>query len=280
MRRYQAGAAVAAMLATSFVCVPILWLVAVAVRPDSAFFQGSLAVFPRTLDMSTLWGVLGGDVRFRLALANSLLLSSAIATVGTAVGVMTALFFQENSVATAQKNLWIGLLAVRFLPVATVVPGIYWLFLRWNLLDTVAGLVVVGIAPALSFTVLILAPIVARIPESHLEMARMEGASPWAATRLVVIPKIRGIVVVLLLVNFTFAWNEYLLASFLTETSSSQPVSVLVASGVGQHRVRFNLLAAGAMISIVPAALFVASMGLWRRSSSLLTSSSRGTPNE
>ncbi len=251
---------VVACTVTAIVLAPVIWLVLVAVRDENEMFAGALPVVPESLSMAAFIELLG-ERSARRPIVNSVLAATAVAALATLLGLVVAAEFIRRD----RKGFWLrqfgfALVAARFLPVAVTVPGLYWLLLRLDGLDTVNGLILSLLVPTFAFAVLLLAPSLASISRVEIEQAAVEGARGLLVFRQVVWPRIWPVVLIVFLLSFATSWNEFFLSSFITETSASQTLSVVVATAVGQYHIRYTILAAGGLVSILPAALIAFSL--------------------
>lgn len=252
------------VFALGILLLPLLWLLLSALRAEHEFYRGATAVIPETISAQALRAVLGEEERFRRAILNSLIYSFSTAFISTLAGLWVAMFFRRSHSQFFKKNLGFGLIAAKFLPAATIVPGVFWFFNQTDLLDSLVGLILINQTIGLSFAVLMLTPILSRVPQSHLDLAALEGATDSQIISLVLWPRTRAPLLIVGILTLTFAWNEFLLSSFLTETGRSQTLSVVVAGAVGQHRVRYAILAAGGLISLIPGVIVILFFALYQ----------------
>ncbi|MFQ5856373.1 MAG: carbohydrate ABC transporter permease [Anaerolineae bacterium] len=119
------------------------------------------------------------------------------------------------------------LISQRMLPPVAVVIPIYVLFQRLHLLDTWTALVVTYLAINLPIVVWLMRDYFQTIPLELEECAAIDGASRYRVFWSIVLPlSVPGLVATFLFV-LVFAWNEYLLALFLSGADSqTMPLSV------------------------------------------------------
>jgi multiple sugar transport system permease protein len=108
------------------------------------------------------------------------------------------------------------MISQRMLPPIAVVIPIYILFQRLNLLDTRAALVITYVAANLPIVIWLMRDYFQTIPIELEECAAIDGASRYRIFWSIVLPlAVPGLVATFLFV-LVFAWNEYLLALFLS----------------------------------------------------------------
>jgi multiple sugar transport system permease protein len=108
------------------------------------------------------------------------------------------------------------MISQRMLPPIAVVIPIYILFQRLNLLDTRAALIITYVAANLPIVIWLMRDYFRTIPIELEECAAIDGASRYRIFWSIVLPlALPGLVATFLFV-LVFAWNEYLLALFLS----------------------------------------------------------------
>ncbi len=131
--------------------------------------------------------------------------------------------------ALANRDIAFWLISQRMLPPVAVVIPIYVLFQRLNLLDTQVALIITYLATNLPIVVWLMRDYFQTIPIELEECAAIDGASPYRIFWSIVLPlAVPGLVATFLFV-LVFAWNEYLLALFLSG-AKSQTLPLTVAA--------------------------------------------------
>ena len=121
------------------------------------------------------------------------------------------------------------MISQRMLPPVAVVIPIYIFFQQLQLLDTWAALIIAYVASHLPIVVWLMRDYFQSIPIELEESAAIDGASPYRIFRSIVLPlSIPGLVATFLFI-LVFAWNEYLIALFLT-SANSQTLPLTVAA--------------------------------------------------
>jgi len=143
------------------------------------------------------------------------------------------------------------LISQRMLPPVAVVIPIYVLFQRLDLLDTHAALVIAYVAANLPIVVWLMRDYFATIPLELEESAAVDGASIYRIFREIVLPiSVPGLMATFLLV-LVFAWNEYLLALFLS-SADAQTMPLTVAAQNATRGPQWWYLSVLVMIMIGP----------------------------
>jgi multiple sugar transport system permease protein len=143
------------------------------------------------------------------------------------------------------------LISQRMLPPVAVVIPIYILFQRIGMLDTRAALIITYVATNLPIVVWLMRDYFQTIPIELEECAAIDGASRFRIFRSIVLPlAVPGLVATFLFV-LVFAWNEYLLALFLSG-AKSQTLPLTVAAQNATRGPQWWYISVLVLIMIIP----------------------------
>jgi len=248
----------------------LVTLVFMAVGPICLMFINSFK-----LDVDILSGTSG--LLFMPTLQNSLIISIISTALTLVIGCMAAYAlvrfkFMGRDVASMTT------LAVRMLPPAVLLVPVFGL---WNnefcidkdsfvgelirdtfggrgdicLAGTHSGIILVYIAMNLPFVIWILQSFIVQVPRQLEEAARMDGAGPFQVFFLVVLPLIRPGLAAAAIFAFRIAWNEYLLASALSDRDT-KTVPILIVNNMSEFNIEWGVIMATGMLLAIPPIIF------------------------
>ncbi|MEM7376486.1 MAG: carbohydrate ABC transporter permease [Pseudomonadota bacterium] len=208
---------------------------------------------------------------------NSLIISIVSTALTLVIGCMAAYAlvrfqFMGRDVASVTT------LAVRMLPPAVLLVPVFGL---WNnefcidknsflgelirdtfggrgdvcLAGTHSGIILVYIAMNLPFVIWILQSFIVQVPRQLEEAARMDGAGPFQVFFLVVLPLIRPGLAAAAIFAFRIAWNEYLLASALSDRDT-KTVPILIVNNMSEFNIEWGVIMATGMLLAIPPIIF------------------------
>ena len=131
------------------------------------------------------------------------------------------------SVGNNDVEFWI--ISNRIMPPIVAVLPIYVMFQQLRLLDTQVALIVTYMAINLPIVVWLTRDFFAAIPLDLEESAQIDGASKFRVFFTIALPLVRSGLVATFLLVLILAWNEYLLALFLSN-AKAQTMPVLVSA--------------------------------------------------
>lgn len=207
--------AVAAGSATLFL-VPILWLIASALRTSNETFSSSAplswwVLVPRDPTADNLRRLI--EVGFLRNVGNSILVAALTVVAGLAICAMAA--FALAVIDFPGRRLVFALVVVSFLVPfeATAIP-LSTTFRQWHLDNTITGLVLPGIGNGLA--VFMLRQFFLGIPAEIREAAHVDGAGWWRTFWQMYLPLSRPALIGAGLILFLFQWQAYLWPILIT----------------------------------------------------------------
>ena len=189
-----------------------------------------------------LIAAIGYDVDWRLA-----------AVAGVAV-MLLGLRGLGNRIAATLGNgdILFWMISQRILaPVVVVVP-IYMMFQTVGLLDTRLAIILTYSVVNMPIVVWLMYDFFASIPRDLEESAQLDGATIFMVFREVVLPLSKPGLAATTLLVIILAWNEYLLALFLS-TADAQTMPILVAAmNAGERGILWWTMSAVIVVMILP----------------------------
>jgi len=150
------------------------------------------------------------------------------------------------------KGLFFGLLlATTKIPTEVVIIPEFLLMAKLNWLDTYLPLIVPSFLVG-SLGTFMLREFFAGIPEELVEAALLDGASTFRIYRSIFLPLSMPAMTTLFLIAFIHNWNDLLRPVLYISSSDLRTVTIGLTSFQNEYGAQWNLLLAGAVISILP----------------------------
>ncbi|HWT29832.1 MAG TPA: carbohydrate ABC transporter permease [Propylenella sp.] len=153
-----------------------------------------------------------------------------------ALSVAAALFLialftiaRRTRLALGNRDIEFWIISNRIMPPIVAVLPIYVMFQQLRLLDTQLALIATYTAINLPIVVWLTRDFFAAIPVDLEESAEIDGASKFRVFFTIALPLVRSGLVATFLLVLILAWNEYLLALFLSN-ANAQTMPVLVSA--------------------------------------------------
>ncbi|MCY4180853.1 MAG: carbohydrate ABC transporter permease [Litoreibacter sp.] len=120
---------------------------------------------------------------------------------------------------------------------------------------THSGIILIYVAMNLPFVIWILQSFIVQVPRSLEEAARVDGAGPFQVFFQIVLPLIKPGLAAAAIFTFRIAWNEYLLASALSDRDT-KTVPILIVNNVSEFNIEWGVIMATGMLLAIPPIIF------------------------
>jgi glucose/mannose transport system permease protein len=147
-----------------------------------------------------------------------------------------------------------------FIPYQSILIPLVQFMERLGLRGSITGLVMVHVIYGIAITTLIFRNYYAGVPSEMLEAGRIDGAGLLGLYRYIVFPLSIPAFVVVLIWQFTQAYNDFLFAVVLTG-NRTWPVTVALNNMAGSQIVQWNVQMAGALLTALPTLLIYIFLG-------------------
>lgn len=244
--------------AITILCLPGLWVVLTAFRPNIEVMAKPPVFVPRSLMLDNFLGILGllpdrtPGIPVLLYFRNSLVIAVTSTVVAVGIGMMGGYAFARYRFR-GKAALFLGLMLSRAVPGVALSLPLFIVWSRIGLIDTSLGLIVVYLAMNIPFTVWLTDGFFRQIPVDLSEAAQIDGCTRWQAFWRVEFPLARSGLASAGIFAFLTSWNEYALAAQLTRTTASKTMPVGLMDFTAQFTVDWVGMCAMAVLIIVPA---------------------------
>jgi ABC-type glycerol-3-phosphate transport system permease component len=207
----------------------------------------SLLPNPGTLDNYRF--ILSGSQLFGRYILNSLIYAGATAILNVILAAMAGYAF--GRMEFPGKNVFYLLtLAVLMIPTQLILIPKFLVAYTLGLTDNYGGLIVPAMVTPTS--VFLMTQFLKTLPRELEESAMIDGCSRFRAFWQIIFPLVRPAVTVVALLSFQGAWNEFLWPLIVMSHQENYTLTVGLAFFKGNYVTQYNLVLAGAMISIAP----------------------------
>ncbi|MFF1829189.1 carbohydrate ABC transporter permease [Paenarthrobacter sp. NPDC058040] len=236
---------------------PFYWMIVTAFRDVGYTFDTTPFFTHVTWDnFATVFDESLGN-HFGRNLANSLIVGAVTTLVALLVGVFAAY-------ALARLNFRFKFIVLGFILGASMFPGValvtplFQLFTNIGWMGTYQALIIPNISFVLPLTVYTLTSFFREMPWELEEAARIDGCTQGQAFRKVILPLAAPATFTTAILAFISAWNEFLIASQLSN-DSTKTVTVAIASfaGAQPHQEPYTAVMAAGTIVTIPLVILV-----------------------
>jgi multiple sugar transport system permease protein len=236
---------------------PFYWMIVAALRQVDYTFDST--PYPKHVTLDNFRAIFQGGNHFGRALINTVIIGTVVTALAMIVGVFCAYAIARLHFRGKFAVLGLILAAAMFPGVALATP-LFQFFTNIHWLGTYQALIIPNLAFALPLCVYVLSSFFSQMPWELEQAAKVDGATPTQAFRMVILPiAAPGLFTAAILV-FLSVWNEFLLASQLSNNNPDvTPVTYAIASFTGSDPkvVPFTSIMAAGVVVTIPLVLVV-----------------------
>jgi multiple sugar transport system permease protein len=232
------------------VLLPILVTFLTAIRSNGDILKNGLWSPPRPLFLGGFAGVWTTG-KLGLYIRNSFII-----TLPSVLGSLFCSSLASYAISRFQfrmKNIvFLLFFAGLWFPPQTFLIPIYFLAQKLRVYNTFQGMILVHVAYALPFAVLVLSRFFAAIPSSIIEAARIDGAREAFILARIVVPLAIPAFASVAIFQFTWVWNDFFWGLVMTQSPGVQPVMIGMTSTLGRYVFDWNGQSVGAVLAMIP----------------------------
>ncbi|WP_375450221.1 carbohydrate ABC transporter permease [uncultured Devosia sp.] len=233
--------------------LPILWLMASALRPVAETFAGGAnvdwyTIIPRQWTLENFQSAL--DKGFLRNLFNSLLVAGISVVLGLAISAMAA-FALAVIRFPGRKPVFTAIVLSFLVPFEAIAIPLARNMADWGLTNTVTALILPGLGNGLA--VFILRQFFLGVPYSLAEAAHMDGAGWWRIFWMIYLPLCRPALIGAGLILFLFQWQAYMWPILVVSQENLDLAPVSIAKSFGAFSTDYgSVFAQTTALALIP----------------------------
>jgi len=244
------GRYIVLLLLASVVIVPILWMVSTAFKSEPQTYLPDPTWIPNPVSTEAFekfWKIYD----FGKMTMNSLITCVFSTLICVAASCLSGYGITRYNFVG--KKTYMGfLLVTQMFPSVMMVVPFYAILTRYNLNNTLAGLIIVYAATNIAFCTWMMVSYFKTIPIELDEAARIDGASAFKTFWRVVLPLTLPGIASVAIFTFINGWNEYMYSAVLISKDALKTLTVGIVSLNTQYQVKWNDLMAASCFSCLP----------------------------
>ena len=240
-----------------FALAPVALMIGTAFKPNVEIFQVPPRWLPRAPTLSNFQKVVFNSGIPRYAL-NSVIIGTLTTFAALVLGTLAGYGFSRFKFP-GNRALSLFMLLGQLLPLIALIVPFFQIFDAVGLLDTKIGIALAHLTTALPLVTWMSASYFSTIPVELDEAAIIDGCTRMQALRKVVLPVSLPGIISIALFAFLMSWNEFVLASVLTNTDNSKTLPIGLSEFATMFTVDWGSTMAAAFLMTVPVvAVFLA----------------------
>ncbi len=237
--------------------VPFYWMLVLSFR-DPAFTFDTTPFFSHVTWSNFSYAFNTTNNHFGRSLVNSLIIGGTVTIVAMGIGV-TAGYAMARLTFRGKGLILAAILGASMFPGVAILTPLFQLFTNFGWLGTYQALILPQISFSLPLAVYTLTSFFADMPWELEQAARVDGATPGQAFRLVILPLAAPALFTTAILVFLASWNEFLLSNSLYDGKDNvAPSTVAIAKfTAGPHIVPYTQTMAAGVVVTIPLVIIV-----------------------
>lgn len=233
-----------------FALAPVALMIGTAFKPNVEIFQVPPRWLPRAPTLSNFHKVMFNSGIPRYAL-NSIIIAALMTFTALVLGTLAGYGFSRFKFR-GNRALSLFMLLGQLIPLIALIVPFFQIFDAVGLLDTKIGIALAHLTTALPLVTWMSASYFSTIPVELDEAAIIDGCTRMQALRKVVLPVALPGIISIALFAFLMSWNEFVLASVLTNTDNSKTLPIGLSEFATMFTVDWGSTMAAAFLMTVP----------------------------
>lgn len=151
------------------------------------------------------------------------------------------------------KAVYMVFIAVMVVPPLTALVPLYQLVVNIGMMNTHAIAILNNVASFMPLAIFLYAGFIrSTIPKELEEAAKIDGASTLGIFFRIVFPLLKPVTASILIIASVYIWNDYQFAIFFLQAEEVKTLTVALSGFFGQNASNLNLVAAAAIMSVLP----------------------------
>ena len=238
---------------TFLIIVPVLWIISTSLKSEDAIWDTPIEIIPSepTLhNFKNLWST----HPFLQYLENSLIVVCSSTLISVAISTFAG--YGISRFKFRGRGMYMSfLLATQLFPSIMLLIPYYKIFMTLGLIDNITALVITYVSFTIPFCTWMMRGYFAGISKDLDQAASIDGAGRIRVFTSVILPIAWPGVAATAIYAFIAGWNEYLFAMAFINTDTHKTVSLGIGQLIGEYRILWGELMAGALYALIPMAV-------------------------
>ena len=233
-----------------FAAFPIVWMFCSSLKDNSAVFSWPPKFIDESASLSSYIAVLSDSTKVRFFI-NSYIVSGCVVIATLFVGILAAYAFSRFDFPG--KGVFNSLIvSVQAIPPIVLLIPYMGLIVSMKLFNTYFALILTYLVTTLPYCILMMTGYFNTLSKELDEAVMIDGGSRWRALWTILVPISIPSMVSVGMYTFMQAWNEYLFALALTQTTEMRTVPIGINLLMGQHAYDWSQMMAMSVLGSVP----------------------------
>ncbi|MEW1960260.1 carbohydrate ABC transporter permease [Kineococcus sp. NPDC059986] len=249
-RVQRAGVLAALTVAAAVAGFPVAWMLISSFKTNTEVFAYPPRIITKGFSLDAYTAVLSDPTKLRFFL-NSYLVALSVTLVTLVVAVLAAYAFSRYEFR-GKGLVTTVIIGVQAVPPITLIIPYFSLIVALGLYNSYLGLILTYTVFTVPYAVIMMTSYFDTLPRELDEAVKVDGAGPLTALFRILVPIALPGIVSVGVYTFMIAWNEYLFALTLTQTTDRRTLPIGIQLLLGQTTQNWSELMAMSLLGILP----------------------------
>lgn len=239
---------------------PFLWMLSASFKNVADIFEFPIRLIPKTFDWSNFKEVWTGPVPFYIFYLNSMKITF-LQVLGTLVTSSLAGFAFAKLRFKFKETIFLVYLATMIIPPQVLFVPKFIMFDQLHLINTHTAIILPGMFSVLG--TFLMRQFFSTLPNALFEASKIDGAGYWKMYWKISLPLVKPALVTLLILAFTWHWNEYENPLILLRDRDLFTIPLGLTSYTDENGTDYPLIMAASVSALAPLVLIVVICQRW-----------------
>lgn len=236
-------------LVTIFALFPLIWMILSSLKSEKDFSNNQLGL-PEKFhfdNYSRAWKMANMDT----AVINSLIVTVLSVILVLVLSFLIA-YMLNRYVFTGRKIIYMLFLIGMMIPAHSFIIPVYIQFMKMNMLNNIFSLILINVAFAMPFSIILMENFLGGIPKEIDEACIIDGTNLFQRIRYVMMPLCRPIVMTVTILESMWIWNEFPFSLTIITDIVNRTLPITLVNFKGEHTIDYTAMFAALVLASIP----------------------------
>lgn len=233
---------------------PVVWMAISSVQPSSKLMNLPPEFLPSNPTLDNYIKIIS-NTKYLRYFENSFITAGGTVLLCLCIAIPAGYAFSRYRFPM-KNTVMTFIMSVQMFPIVVILISLYTFYMRWNLLNTYRGLILIDTAFALPLAINLMKSFFDTLPKSLDESATIDGAGRLRTLWSILMPLVLPGLLAVGIYTFLNAWDDFLMALTIMQDTNMKTLTVgLAQSFLGEYAYDYGALMAFSLCGSLPVVL-------------------------
>ena len=233
---------------------PVVWMAISSVQPSSKLMNLPPEFLPSNPTLDNYIKIIS-NTKYLRYFENSFITAGGTVLLCLCIAIPAGYAFSRYRFPM-KNTVMTFIMSVQMFPIVVILISLYTFYMRWNLLNTYRGLILIDTAFALPLAINLMKSFFDTLPKSLDESATIDGAGRLRTLWSILMPLVLPGLLAVGIYTFLNAWDDFLMALTIMQDTNMKTLTVGLAQGfLGEYAYDYGALMAFSLCGSLPVVL-------------------------